>query len=399
MKNLLIVSRSTVYQNKSGGLETQLENLISFLKKTFKVTVLTTSLERGVSKDVTRDIDGVNYIFLANTIPGEYGFTTYESLLWQIPFKRNLNSLRSNFQSRAAKYFKNKLQGKFDVIISQSSSAQKFALKNEKLILINHGTTLNEIKNRWVGLNRDKFLKFSKDLIRYFALDLPVLLYEYLINNSILFSKAYKIILISSRLNEDFKVQHGSFIKKTVVIPNWIDTKKFHPEVKNKKFTVVYFGRIDFEKGLNEFIQVSEGLPEIDFNVYGDGPDKEEFIKLIKSPNLKYHGPVSNNEIANILSKSQVFLFLTRRKEGMPMSILEATSSGCVVITTLHDKSMVKLKGYRVLASVNQAIKEIKILYTDRLVLSKISESNREYAVSNFSPLNIAKKYIKVIQE
>ena len=41
---LLIVSRSTVFHTKSGGLETQLSNLVDYLKKYYEITILTTAL-------------------------------------------------------------------------------------------------------------------------------------------------------------------------------------------------------------------------------------------------------------------------------------------------------------------------------------------------------------------
>jgi len=397
MKKLLIVSRSTVFQNKSGGLETQLKNLINFLKDTYKVTVLTTALEKSSKVDQKKEIEGVSYIFLANTVPGEYGYSLYESLFWQVPFKKNFKALNSNFKSKASNYFNKNLKGHFDTIISQSSSAQNFNLGDEKLILINHGTTLNEIKNRWFGLNREQTTSFIKDFVRFIGLDLPVLLYEYFINNNLLFSKANKIVLISDRLKIDFDKQHFKFSSKTVVIPNWIDIEKFSPKTKNKDFTVVYFGRIDFEKGLKEFVEVAKNVPNAKFHVFGDGPDKEAFIKISNLANLKYHGSVTNEEVATFLSKSQLFLFLTKRKEGMPMSILEAMSSGCAVITTLKDKAMVKLNGYLVVESAYTAEENLRALLYNKVAFKKASITNRNYAILNFSAKSVAKKYIEII--
>ena len=81
----------------------------------------------------------------------------------------------------------------------------------------------------------------------------------------------------------------------------------------------------------------------------------------------------------------------------MPMSILEAMSSGCVVITTLEDKSMLKLKGYILVNTTNGASDKLAQLITDENSFMDMSLSNRNYARDNFGANKIAKKYIEVI--
>lgn len=402
MKKLLIVSRSTVFHNKSGGLETQLDNLINFLKSKYTVTVLTTSLSSTSSSIEKKSKNSVSYIFIPKTIPGEYGYSLYESLVWQIPIKRNLDSLDRSFRKHAAKFYNSNLRGKFDLIVSQSSSAQDFIIEDEKLILINHGTTLNEIKSRWSGLSKKSIFSFTKDILRFFGLDIPILLYEYHINNPALFSKAACIILISPRVKKDFAKQHREYLRKVSVIPNGININNFRPSKKSKTPKAVYFGRIDYEKGLNEFVQVAESLPNVKFEIYGDGTDAKSFsqkVKSLKLSNLKYFGAVPNAEISKILSKSQVFLFLTKRKEGMPMSILEAMSSGCAVVTTLKDDNMVNVPGYIVVKNADDAVAVLKKLLNDEKAFKKASDSSRDYAEKNYSLEVLGQEYLKLFKQ
>lgn len=405
---LLIVSRSTVLQHKAGGLETQLENLITYLKDYYDLTVLTTLVsDFSVFDKYTEDTRAyytekkdVNYIFLKNTVPGEYGYGWYENLLWQIPIKRNFNATNTSFRKIAAEYYSKKLKGEYKVILSQSSSAQDFKISKEKLIIINHGTTINEIMSRVHTLGTIKSPSFLKNLFRFILLDLPMLLYEFLINNPQLFSKSTKIILISTRLKKDFLTQHSKFANKVRVIPNGIDTKKFKPSVKNKKFTVLYFGRINKEKGIYTFLEVSKRLPEAYFQIFGDGPDRqylESQLSKIFYNNVEYKGAVTNAEISRILSKSHVFLFLTKRKEGMPMSILESLSSGCAVVTTLSDSTLSESNSYYYVEDIEHSVSCIQKLM--KTSFTEHRDRARETALKNFSLDTMGKQYRIVINK
>ena len=396
-QKLLIVSRSTVFHNKSGGMETQLDNLIHYLKNYYDITVVTTALpfKRKPRKiNQIRVNHGISYVFLKDTVPGEYGYNLYESLFWQIPIKRNFDSLNKKFTKKAAEYYKDKLQGKFSIILSQSSSAQNFTLSNkEKLILVNHGTTINEIRNRFNSA------KGIKDFVRFIFLDFPSLIYEYFVNNPKLFNESTKIVLISSRVKKDFNHQHKGYKNKVVVIPNGINTKKFKPLKKNKKFSVVYAGRIDYEKGLDRFLEVAKELPEIKFEIYGDGPDVLNIKYQISNiKNLKYFGAVSNEKIAKIFGRSHVFLFLTKRREGMPMSILEALSSGCAVISTLKDRASLSKSGYVLVSSVSESISVLKKLRGNPSTFIKYSKLARNYAKNNYSYELMGKKYLDLLR-
>ena len=397
LKKLLIVSRSTIFHNKSGGMETQLANLIKALKITYEITVLSTSLTDGQNINKTEIHDGVTYIFLKGTTPGEYGINLYENIFWQLPIKRSYNNFGKNFRKISAEYFEKNLKNNFNIILSQSSAANNFKInKYQKIILIYHGTTLNELKSRYSGV------RSVKDYIRVVFLDFPTLLYEYLVKNTLLFRKTHKIVLVSNLFKKDFENQYPFFKNKVVVIENAIDTEKFVLKDKNKNFTVVYFGRIDFEKGIKDIIEVSENVAGVTFKIYGSGTDRREFEALVKNKktkNLFYYGEVTNTEIASILSKSHCFLFLSKRKEGFPMSVLEAMSSGCLVITTVNLKSINKLFPYYKVSSISEAIKLINTLEKeDKKVIKKQMKLSRDFIKKYYSLEILRKKYEELLK-
>ncbi len=393
---LLVVSRSTIYHHQAGGLETQLENLLNYLKKYFDVLVLTTALPRKVGEwktNQTRIFNEITYVFLKDTIPGEYGFSLYETIFWQIPIKKNKKSLGKSFRKKAGNYFNKYLKGHYNLVLSQSSSAQDFNITNEHLVLINHGTTLNEIRSRFNGL------KSAKDWIRFLFLDIPILVYEYLINNPKLFKKSTKIVLVSDALKKDFSKQHKKFAYKTLVIENGIDTNLFYPKEKNKDFTILYFGRIDSEKGIYDFLKLAKKFKNVSFEVYGSGPDEKNFLKSSSNfKNVNFFGSVPNYSIADKLSKSHIFLFLTKRKEGMPMSILESLSSGCVVVTTLQNTHLNSQMGYFYVSNPKEAEKIINKLYNDKRLFLQASKKARDFALKNYSYKSMGTKYYKLLK-
>ena len=51
------------------------------------------------------------------------------------------------------------------------------------------------------------------------------------------------------------------------------------------------------------------------------------------SNRINITGPLPHEEIPSILSKADIFLFPTRREEGLPYSILESMAANAVVVT------------------------------------------------------------------
>ncbi|MBP7859626.1 glycosyltransferase family 4 protein [Patescibacteria group bacterium] len=397
MQKVLIVSRSTVFHNKSGGMETQLETLVDGMKKDFDITILTTSKIPFQKTNLISRKNGVKYIFLKNTISGSNGYSLYENLFWQIPIKFKLNLLNTDFRKIASTYFESKLKGKFSKIISQSSACQNFNITSEKLFTIYHGTTQNEIKNRF------RSVKNFKGIVRFIFLDLITLFYEYSFKNPIFFNKCFKIILVSETLKKDFCAQHKKFSSKCIVIQNGVDTKKFTLDTtkfKSKALNVVYYGRIDFEKGILNFLEVAKQIPEANFYVFGSGPNLQEFVNKSKElKNVFYKGAVTNTQVANELQNMHIFLFLTNRKEGMSMSILEAMSSGLVVITTVCDTKIGENNGHVYVENFSQAVEKIEYYKTNTNLLKQYSQNASKYILLNLSSTVMVEKYCNLLRE
>lgn len=152
---------------------------------------------------------------------------------------------------------------------------------------------------------------------------------------------------------------HGKFLvefekfpaSKVAVIPNGIDTKRFQPNptaraevraelgIPNHAPVVGIVAALRPEKNHNLFVRaakkVIEHLPNAQFIIVGDGPERTAIESTIQSLELTDHVKLlgTRSDTARLLAAMDVFA-LTSHNEASPVSILEALSCGVPVVCT-----------------------------------------------------------------
>ncbi|MCP4322776.1 MAG: glycosyltransferase family 4 protein, partial [Alteromonadales bacterium] len=91
---------------------------------------------------------------------------------------------------------------------------------------------------------------------------------------------------------------------------------------------IAFVGRISYEKGPDSFMALAKQFPEIDFHLYGDGPQLAE-LKSTSSTNLKCHG---QQDDMSLVWPNIGLLVMPSRFEGLPMAALEAMARGIPVL-------------------------------------------------------------------
>jgi len=124
---------------------------------------------------------------------------------------------------------------------------------------------------------------------------------------------------------------------KQLVYP--IDLKKFRNSngAKEEKNTLLYFGRLSKEKGLDTLIEAMALVSnEISLQIVGDGPEKESLMKLVEKNNLsarvKFSGAKSGEDLLGAISEAKAVVIPSVWPENMPLSLLESMVMGKVVL-------------------------------------------------------------------
>lgn len=96
----------------------------------------------------------------------------------------------------------------------------------------------------------------------------------------------------------------------------------------------LFVGRLSEEKGIATLLNAFKELPFL-LKIAGDGPLKDIVLEAEKAfTNIIYLGNLTNNEVTSALRKTQALIFPSVWYEGMPMTLLEALSTGTPIIAS-----------------------------------------------------------------
>lgn len=150
--------------------------------------------------------------------------------------------------------------------------------------------------------------------------------------------KADEIIMISDFERKSFeKIVKPRKYNNVVTIKNGVeDEYAKYKDVRCKKNSVCYMGRIVDYKGIRELIEafglVCEKCLDAELNIYGDGEDLEKYKELAKD-NDKIHFCGITREPLKALAENEIFV-LPSYREGLSLSLLDAAMMGKKIIAS-----------------------------------------------------------------
>lgn len=126
-------------------------------------------------------------------------------------------------------------------------------------------------------------------------------------------------------------VDHG------LVIPNGIEKVEGNPML-SKKNIILSTGRLLKRKGFLTLVAAACELDQnFDLHICGDGPIMDELKKISQNSKMKisFHGWIDNTSALyqNLLKEAKIYVLVSSH-ENASISILEAMSRGCAVITS-----------------------------------------------------------------
>lgn len=127
----------------------------------------------------------------------------------------------------------------------------------------------------------------------------------------------------------------------------WVDQKKFSIQKSakrklgwEKKFTVLFIGRLIEVKGVRGVLDLAERLKDITFVIIGSGSlDREIDQRVMKYSNVLFLGKIENRTLPIYYNGADLLLIPSKivnqqYEEGIPRVMIEALSCGLSVIST-----------------------------------------------------------------
>ena len=202
---------------------------------------------------------------------------------------------------------------------------------------------------------------------------------------------------------------------RTKINSSGVDITRFTPKKRNRHvIKVLMASRLIKSKGVWDYVEAAKRLKPY----YGEGvvfliagaPDKlaigsltkQELTMIINESSVKYLGNVK--ELETVLNTTDIFVLPSYYPEGVPKVIIEASSSGCAILTTDHPgcREAVIPNVTGVLfpqRDVGALCNELKKMISQPLNTKKMGLAGRKFIIENHNELDIAKAHCKLYSE
>ena len=220
--------------------------------------------------------------------------------------------------------------------------------------------------------------------------------------NSLVFVSDYLKNIVSKRISDLKKGKKLNISMETIY--NGVNPSLFKPSKMNKendKINVLSVGWLKEVKGHEYLIKVAKELPDIEFNIVGDGPLENTF-KKVSPDNVNILGYKRGEDLVKCYQKCDIYC-QPSLYEGLPLSVLEAMSVGRpIVASDVGGISEVVENGENGLLVGSKNEYDLKNAIVELAESEDIRESmgkkNRGKVEDNLTWETVAKDYIKLYE-
>ena len=174
--------------------------------------------------------------------------------------------------------------------------------------------------------------------------------------------------------------EHKKFIHNNIsaninlgVVPAGTDTNfsNFEPKIPKKSINIIYAGRIDKKRGMEDIIVLSQNIYRLNIpatlTVVGEGDFSRELHKVAKNnPKLFFIGKKTRLEVWEILKKSHVGIMPMPNIEiwemASPIKLAEYAAAGLLIIGQNHQGNKLGEYDYSLLLDNNWSTRSISLL-------------------------------------
>lgn len=134
----------------------------------------------------------------------------------------------------------------------------------------------------------------------------------------------------------DLMVKGGLPPEKLHVKPNFFPGSPEVVPFSERRYPVVFAGRLSREKGVEALVRAwnSWGAFAPQLVVVGDGPMRQDLIRLARHANVEFVGKVSSSETHQFIANAQLLVVPSEWFECFPMTIREAFAFGTPVLVS-----------------------------------------------------------------
>lgn len=146
--------------------------------------------------------------------------------------------------------------------------------------------------------------------------------------------KDIDLFSFQSEFTRDMFVKFGYDIKRTHIIENPYECINIQPKYQGQDY-ILYFGRIEKEKGIYTLLDAMKLIPNVVLKVVGNGTEYENCLKYIATKSIKnvtFLGPKWNKELEPIINNCEFVIVPSEWYEPSPYVVLQSFSYGKPVI-------------------------------------------------------------------
>lgn len=221
---------------------------------------------------------------------------------------------------------------------------------------------------------------------------------------SMIFSRADRVVVTTEAMKDSITGRISTARRKTVVIPNYVDTELFKPDGARKKGNnLIFVGRLERQKNVGALL---EAVSELDARlmIVGSGSLKnalkERFGNL--GGRLLWVERVPHKKLVTLLNQASIFV-LPSFFEGHPKALIEAMACGLAVVGADSPgiRELVREGETGLLSGTDsQSIRgAIQRLLENPALRDTVGRAARQYAVENFSLDRIVEMEADVLAE
>jgi len=389
MSSFIILTQ--YYPPETGAPQNRLHSLAKYLKKTGYHVTIVTALPNYPKNEIFLDYKG--------------RFSKLEAID-SIPIHRTwiFVSASRGVLSRLLNYFSFVITSFFKML--QLPKAEFIICESPPLFLGITGVIIAKLKGSKLVFNVSDLWPESAEKLNIisnrFLIRLAYRLESWIYKNAFLISGQTKGIVRN--------IQQRFPKKKVVWFPNGVDIEFFEGEqeafhwrqeleIAADDFVLLYAGIIGHAQGLDVILKAAESLQEfpIRFLIVGDGPEKErlkaiardkQLLKVIFQPNMQ------KSKIPSLIKTCDAYLVPLKKLElfkgAIPSKLFEPLALAKPILLGVDGEARElfieegKAGLYFEPENDTELIKQIRVLFNDRLFAARLGTQGQEYVKENF---------------